>query len=99
MTPRVRYARGVNRDYASAVRFYAKVSPVHAQRLIRNFDATIEAIRESPLIGSPDVRNTRWKRVDVYPYRIIYRTDEDGILIVAIAHFSRRPGYWHRRKE
>ncbi len=33
-----------------------------------------------------------------FPYQIIYRIDGELIVIAAIAHTSRRPGYWKRRR-
>jgi hypothetical protein len=33
-----------------------------------------------------------------FPYSIVYKQDPDKIVIVAIAHQRRRPGYWQRRK-
>ncbi|MBI3713802.1 MAG: type II toxin-antitoxin system RelE/ParE family toxin [Burkholderiales bacterium] len=33
-----------------------------------------------------------------FPYTIIYRHEEQWILILAIAHDRRRPGYWNRRQ-
>ncbi|MBY0228599.1 MAG: type II toxin-antitoxin system RelE/ParE family toxin [Gemmataceae bacterium] len=34
-----------------------------------------------------------------HPYSVIYRVEEDGIvLVVAVAHSSREPGYWQRRR-
>lgn len=32
-----------------------------------------------------------------YPFAIIYRPDEDGIVIFALAHHSRHPTYWYSR--
>ncbi|MBI3461482.1 MAG: type II toxin-antitoxin system RelE/ParE family toxin [Planctomycetes bacterium] len=32
-----------------------------------------------------------------FPYRIIYEVRSDEIVILAIAHNRRRPGYWSRR--
>ncbi|MCC7419912.1 MAG: type II toxin-antitoxin system RelE/ParE family toxin [Planctomycetaceae bacterium] len=38
-------------------------------------------------------------RVRRFPYRLIYLVeDPDLILILAVAHTGRRPGYWQRRK-
>jgi len=48
----------------------------------------------------------RWRKFDedvrrcltrVFPYAILYTIEEDYILIVAVAHFSREPGYWKYR--
>lgn len=32
-----------------------------------------------------------------FPYGLVYRAEPDAILIVAVAHLHRRPGYWRRR--
>jgi toxin ParE1/3/4 len=31
------------------------------------------------------------------PYSIVYVADDDAIVILAVAHHKRRPGYWLRR--
>ena len=32
-----------------------------------------------------------------FPFGIIYRVDPEGIIVIAVAHFSREPGYWKDR--
>ena len=32
-----------------------------------------------------------------FPFRIVYRSIGDRVLVVAIAHAKRRPGYWRDR--
>lgn len=32
-----------------------------------------------------------------FPYTIVYRVRESFVVIVAIAHHSREPRYWHHR--
>lgn len=32
-----------------------------------------------------------------FPYQLIYRVEGDEIMIYAVAHQSRRPGYWRKR--
>jgi hypothetical protein len=44
--------------------------------------------------GGSRVRRYRMNR---FPYSIIYVSESDGILILAVAHHSRRPGYWRNR--
>ena len=41
----------------------------------------------------------RFRRVLVarFPFSVIYEILPDGILIVAVAHQRRRPGYWRER--
>lgn len=61
-------------------------------------ERTISLVREFPEAGSPV--GPAWRRVVVarFPYSIVYRQDPDKIVIVAVAHQRRRPGYWRRRK-
>jgi len=48
----------------------------------------------------------RWTRVDGrhhryilerFPFSIFYRFDDSEVVVVAVAHHKRRPGYWTRR--
>jgi toxin ParE1/3/4 len=32
-----------------------------------------------------------------FPYTVLYRVKNDEIFVTAVAHHSRRPGYWRRR--
>ena len=50
-----------------------------------------------PHTGSPASKNTRRVFVKDFPFSVVYRPDNEGIVIFAIAHHSRRPEYWHSR--
>lgn len=39
----------------------------------------------------------RSRKVDVFPFRVVYFVSDDELVIVAFAHQSRRPGYWKQR--
>ena len=34
---------------------------------------------------------------DVFPYAILYMDQPDRILIMAVMHMKRQPGYWKKR--
>lgn len=57
----------------------------------------IATIREAPERWPADEDGLRQYRVAGFPYRLIYWTDGDYSLVVAIAHAKRRPGYWKGR--
>ena len=48
-----------------------------------------------PVIHPPDYRQARMGRP--FPHSIYYREVEGGILIVAVHHPRREPGYWLAR--
>ncbi len=61
-------------------------------------ERTIALVREFPEAGSQVGPRRRRVLVARFPYSIVYRQDSDAIVIVAVAHQRRRPGYWRRRK-
>lgn len=42
-------------------------------------------------------RNTHFLLLDRFPYQVIYQIEATRILVVAVAHTSRRTGYWRMR--
>lgn len=87
-------------EYESAASYYAERDPELQQRFIESIENSIERILEAP---------TRWRVIDedvrrclaqVFPYGVLYTIEAaDFILIVAVMHFSREPGYWKQRIE
>jgi toxin ParE1/3/4 len=59
-------------------------------------DAAIETILQFPH-AAPQWRDRRDRRVAVLD-RFPFTLKADGIVILALAHTSRRPGYWSRRR-
>jgi toxin ParE1/3/4 len=58
---------------------------------------TIESIAQTPKLWAADRTGCRAVLVGKYSYKIVYRLLSDIVEIVAVAHTSRRPGYWRRR--
>ena len=56
-----------------------------------------ERILEFPNSGRPFGRRLRRTLVRGFPYGLLYRVEPSRILIVAVAHLHRRPGYWRSR--
>ena len=42
-------------------------------------------------------KNVRWKLLDRFPYRIVFRITEDLITVVAVIHSVRHDRHWKRR--
>ncbi|MDC0274256.1 MAG: type II toxin-antitoxin system RelE/ParE family toxin [Planctomycetaceae bacterium] len=64
-------------------------------------DAIEEAtqrIANDPLSHEVETKGFHWVRVRKFPYRLIYEiVDERRVLILAVAHTSRKPRYWKDR--
>ena len=50
-----------------------------------------------PRQGSPHLAGTRRLVLRRFPFDVVYLDEPDKLLIVAIAHHKRSPGYWRRR--
>lgn len=70
-------------------------------RLGADFTAEVESAIQS-ILQAPD----RWRCLedDVrrylvrrFPYGILYTIEQDYVLILALMHLSREPGYWRHR--
>jgi plasmid stabilization system protein ParE len=83
-------------EFLAAARFYEQ----HAEGLGREFIAEVRhAVRRvvaHPESGARFARGLRRMLVDRFPYAILYRAEAEQILLVAMMHLHRRPGYWQR---
>jgi hypothetical protein len=50
-----------------------------------------------PSVGSPYRHGTRRVFPRHFPHAVVYREGADSLIIIAVAHFRREPGYWRRR--
>ena len=86
-------------ELAEAVRWYEERRLGWGGRLFDAVAHAIDQIREYPEIGSRRAGQlpSREFRVSGFPYKVAYRIRDEDIYVVAIAHTSRRPGYWMDR--
>ena len=84
-------------EYHDAALYYMERDPSVALRFV---DAVEDAVKR--IVDAP----RRWRVIDddirrclthVFPYAILYCVDLDEVLIVAVMHCSREPGYWTAR--
>ena len=94
----VEFHRLAAREFREARAWYAKRSPETAERFTHAVDASVTRILSDPVALPIVLRNTRSVRVKRFPYRLVFeQRPQQRILILAVAHTSRRPDYWRRR--
>jgi plasmid stabilization system protein ParE len=57
-------------------------------------EKSLKILQEHPFSGPEYLAGTRRMRVARFPYAVVYRVNETRLVVVAIAHHRRRPGYW-----
>ena len=84
-------------EYADAALYYEERLPGLGSDFTAEVDRAVARVLEAPdrwRCLEADVRRYLLAR---FPYGILYTVEEDYILIVAIMHLSREPGYWRHR--
>lgn len=97
MTPTLDFLDEALEEAEEAARWYARRSPIAAAGFSEAFALAIWQIEQTPNAWPQHEWNTRRLLLRRYPYHVIYRAGSDRIVIVAVAHTSRRPGYWRDR--
>jgi plasmid stabilization system protein ParE len=89
---------GARKDFDESFDWYAERSIEAAVRFANAVDDAYRRIATAPeQFAALDLLH-RDCPVMRFPYRIVYRTEPHRIVVVAVAHAKRRPGYWKRRK-
>jgi plasmid stabilization system protein ParE len=80
-----------------AARFYEGRSEGLGLDFLNEVQRTITLILAHPRSGPVVSPNIRRRIVRRFPFGILYAIDNEKILVVAVAHLKRRPGYWKER--
>jgi len=67
-----------------------------------NILGEVATAAESAIVRRPEAwpsfeHGTRRYLLRRFPFSVVYRIEPTRIVIVAMAHFRRRPGYWRSR--
>jgi plasmid stabilization system protein ParE len=84
-------------DYGEALAWYAQRSARAAAGFERAVDRALNQIADAPDRWPLCDNRHRFHLLKRYPYSIIYRVEQGGILVVAVAHGRRDPEYWKER--
>ena len=90
----VRIQSEAQEEINQAFDWYFKRSPSAADAFLTEVGTSIAQIASLPQLYPPYTRNTRRHVLSGFPYSVIFQEKDDIILVVAVAHAKRRPGYW-----
>lgn len=85
-------------EYDGAFDWYLERSPDAALKFDSEVDRAFREIAQAPRRWASGAYQTRRFLLRKFPFVLIYRERTGGdIQIVAVAHTSRKPGYWKKR--
>lgn len=86
-------------DLREAAEFYRDQGGIAlSQSFLAEFERSVRLLLRHPGFGVTWRHGKHRLVTRRFPYSVIYNVVSDQIRILAIAHHSRRPGYWHGRK-
>ena len=84
-------------EYEEAAHYYASCQKGLELRFMAAVEHAVQQILETPerwRILEEDIRRCLTR---VFPYAVLYTIESDYVLIIAVMHCHREPGYWHHR--
>ena len=94
----VRFHDAARVELVNEVLYYATISRRLGERLAAAVEQATQLVSEFPDMGSPYKYATRRVFPRKFPFSVIYIVRELEVYVLAIAPFSRKPGYWRSRK-
>lgn len=91
---RARFVADARREFLTEVAFYNEAQPGLGSRFTTAVEEAAVRATTFPLAGSPSIADTRRVILKGFPFSLFYRPEGDGIVIFAVSHHARHPGYW-----
>ncbi|WP_341581718.1 hypothetical protein [Marinobacter metalliresistant] len=100
----VRILEEASQEAIEAAAWYESEQPGLGAEFSAAVDATIDVIEENVIPLSPlpqEVGDTGAKRLilERFPYDIVAIELPEEAVVIAVAHHSRKPGYWRKRSQ
>lgn len=98
--PRANYRmhKEASEEVRAATEWYLIRSVEAAEGFLTAFDEALNRVLSNPQMWPAYLFDTRGLQLHRYPYVLVYLIGEQEIDILAVAHTSRRPGYWKDRR-
>ena len=84
-------------EAAEARRWYHARSENTGEAFMDELDRAVQAISLSPGQWPQVEERAQRYLLQRFPYAVIYRAQAERVLVIAVAHMRRRPGYWRKR--
>ena len=84
-------------EFKAASAYYEEEAPGLGDAFITELERVAELIKQHPFIGSQIDEIFRRVVLVRFPFFVIYCGEDEKLLIVAVAHQRRKPGYWRAR--
>jgi hypothetical protein len=93
----VRYVEEARAEFLYEVEYFTSVSPRLGERFDRAVVRAERLAAEFAEMGLPYKYGTRRVFPGKFKFSLVYLTRPDEVVVIAVAPFKRKPGYWRSR--
>lgn len=90
----IRFLAAAPCELLAEVLYYNELEAGLGAKFARAFEEALAIAGQFPLAGSPGPSATRKVMIKGFPFSVFYLEEDTGIVVVAVAHQARHPGYW-----
>lgn len=84
-------------EVEEAFSWYLSRSIRAAEGFLRELERSLALVAESPTLWTQYEEDSRRYLLRRYPFALIYQLRNERVIVLAVAHLKRRPGYWKAR--
>ena len=94
---RIRILSPAQDEISRIIDFYDQKAAGLGLEFLDELDKIWEALPAHPEIGARHSKDVRRIVLGRFPFVVLYSVESDEIVVHAVAHQRRRPGYWQNR--
>ena len=84
-------------EMLEAAQYYQSQSPGLGSNFLSEVERAVNSIATSPDTWRILEGDLRRRLIRTFPFGILFRVDPEEIVIIAVAHLRKEPGYWKER--
>jgi len=92
-----RFLSPAEEEMTEAALFYESRSGGLGSDFLDDVQQAVDRLSDYPHSGEPIDSGLKRTLLHRFPFSLIYAVEQTGIVIVAVAHYGRVPGYWRSR--
>jgi toxin ParE1/3/4 len=98
----VKVSKEAAAELEEAAAWYEKEQPGLGTRLADTFEHVVQLLGKpnpplTPVPGIPQSRGLKKLHLHRFPFSVIVVQSGQQLVVIALAHHARKPGYWSRR--
>ena len=92
-----RFLPAAEAELLKEIVFYSKARDGLGVKFEQAVESAVKRAVANPEGGTPSLRGTRSRLVKGFPFSVVYRASETEVLVIAVMHHRKEPGYWAAR--